>query len=226
LEKKKAMNSGANVLQKINIQEIKDGVVTLKGGALRAVLMVSSINFSLKSTEEQDAIILRYQEFLNSLDFPVQILIMNRKFDISEYLAGLEQKRNEQENELLKIQATEYIDFVRGLTQLSNIMSTFFYVIVPYAQTPDKKAGGMLSSLGGLFSPKNKQTAEKQTQEQMRASLWQRVEFVASGLHLMGLRTAVLNDDELLELFYRNYNPGAKDKPKFPSQEAKDKIVS
>ena len=88
----------------LDIQEIKDGVVILKNGGLRAVLMVSSINFDLKSTDEQDAIISYYQSFLNSLDFPVQIIISSRRINLKHYLEDLDQKSKEQTNELLHLQ--------------------------------------------------------------------------------------------------------------------------
>ena len=203
----------ASIAQKINIAEIKEGTAVMKNGSLRGVLMTNSINFSLKSTEEQDAIIYRYQDFLNSLDFALQILVITRKFDISDYLLMLEQKRNEQDNELLKIQATEYIEFIKGLTKLVNIMSTYFYLIVPFSASAERQAAGLIDKIGGLFKKKSKE-AEHQTFEEMRTGLWQRMEYISSGLAAMGLKAVILNDQELLELFYRIYNPDAKEKVK------------
>ncbi|MFH1226113.1 MAG: hypothetical protein V1684_02440 [bacterium] len=202
----------ADILQKIPIKEIKDGVIIMKDTSLRGVLMVSSANFALKSAQEQDALTMRYQEFLNSLDFPIQILVITRRFDVTEYLSLLEQKRNEQENELLKIQTGEYIDFIKGLTQIVNIMSTFFYVVIGYAQSEPRANAGLTDKITGLFK---KESPEQQTQtyEQMRAALWQRIEYISAGLTICNLKSAALNDQELTELFYRLYNPQAKEAP-------------
>ncbi len=203
----------SNILQKIPVKEIREGIALLNDGSCRGVLMTSSLNFSLKSTEEQDAITYHYQEFLNSLDFPLQILIATRKFDVSDYLALLEKKRNEQDNELLKIQVTEYIEFIKGLTQVVNVMSTFFYLIVPFAQIEQKKGGGVLGSLKSTFVKKDKKAA-LQTFEEMKVGLRQRMDYIASGLSGLGLKSAALKDEELLDLLYQMYNPDAKEKPK------------
>jgi len=203
----------ASIKTKIPIAEIKDNVVLMKDGSLRGVLMTNSLNFALKSTEEQDAITYRYQDFLNSLDFPLQILVVTRKFDVSDYLEMLEKKRNEQENELLKIQVSEYIDFIKGLTQMVNIMTTYFYLIVPFSQSEEQKAAGLGAQIKSLITGPDKQK-QKQTYEEMRAGLWQRVEFIASSLSATGLKTVPLNNDELLELYYKMYNPDAKEKVK------------
>ena len=209
----------ASILRKIPIADIKDNVVLMKDTSLRGVLMTNSLNFSLKSTEEQDAITYRYQDFLNSLDFPLQILIVTRKFDVSDYLEILEKKRNEQDNELLKIQVSEYIDFIKGLTQLVNIMSTYFYLIVPFSTSEESKkkgGGGISGTISGLFKGIGKKDTQKKTQsyDELRTGLWQRMEYISSGLSGIGLKTVSLNNEELLELYYRMYNPEAKEKPK------------
>ena len=210
----------ANILKKINIAEIKDGLVLMKDGSLRGILMTSSMNFSLKSTEEQDAITYKYQDFLNSLDFALQILIVTRRFDISDYTQMLEQKRNEQENELLKIQISEYMEFIKGLTQLVNVMSTFFYLIVPFSPSQEKQKASLASRVTSLIKPKRKEE-QIQSYEEMRTGIAQRMDYISSGLSALGLRTVVLNNEELLELFYKMYNPEAKEKPKIePALEA------
>ncbi|MDD5589551.1 MAG: hypothetical protein PHQ47_00040 [Candidatus Portnoybacteria bacterium] len=199
----------SNILNKIPIADIQNGIVFLKDGSLRGVLMVSSVNFALKSTDEQDALTFRYQQFLNSLDFPIQILIMTRRFDISDYIALIDQKKKEQENELLRIQTGEYIDFIKGLTQVVNIMSTFFYIIIPYAQSePAKAAMGFADKITRkIFSQETSQNQEKQSLEQMQTGLWQRVNYIISGLTMCNLKSAILDDLELKELFYKLYNP-------------------
>ncbi|MBI4709338.1 MAG: hypothetical protein HY764_04005 [Candidatus Portnoybacteria bacterium] len=206
------MNQGARKKKKIPVTEIKEGAILMKDGSLKGVLMIGSLNFSLKSSEEQEAITYRYQEFLNSLDFPIQILVSTRKFDVSDYLKTLEQKRVEQENELLKIQTSEYIDFVKNLSQMVNIMSTYFYVIVPFTQSIEKQATGLIEKMKKSFGKKNGET-KLPTFQQMRAGLWQRMEYISSGLSACSLKTVALNDDELVELLYKMYNPGARERP-------------
>lgn len=206
----------APIQQKILVEDIQDGVVTLKDGGLRAILMTTSTNFALKSTDEQDALIAKYQGFLNSLDFSLQILVISRQLDISDYLVALEQKRKEQPNELLKIQISEYIDFVKNLIQVSNIMSQSFFVVIPLSRV-EKKDGGFLDKLG--LSKKSTQTNENKSLDDLKSQLWQRVEYVASGLAGMGLKATPLNTQEITELFYHLYNMGLAEKPAFASPE-------
>ena len=129
---------GKSAQEFVDIAEIKDGVVILKNNSLRAVLMVSSINFDLKSTQEQEAIVAAYQNFLNSLDFPLQILISSRKLDISPYMELLTEKENVQENDLLRFQISEYRAFMKNLVGTANIMAKTFYIVVPFALTEGK----------------------------------------------------------------------------------------
>lgn len=199
------------IQQKINIRDIKENTVILENDALRAVLMTSSINFFLKSMEEQEAITLRYQEFLNSLDFSIQILITSRKFDVTDYLAMLEEKRKIQTNELLKIQMVEYVDFIKSLTEMSNIMTETFYLIIPFAPI-EKTAVNFWEKLASAFS--KKQEKINLEFEESRSQLWQRVEYVTAGLSRIGIKAVTLNTEELTELFYSAYNLDAKEKPK------------
>ena len=202
------------VQQKIIIEEIKDGVVVLKGGDLRGVLMASSVNFSLKSTEEQDALIFKYQSFLNSLDFPVQILMVSRHLNIDGYLASIEQKKKEQTNELLRIQIAEYLDFIKNLVQVGNIMDQSFFVVVPLARV-EKKEGGIIEKLGLFQNAKNTETVK--SFDELKTQLWQRLDYVSSGLAGMGIRSAPLNTEELTQLFYRLYNMGMKNIATMPA---------
>ncbi|MBI4836872.1 MAG: hypothetical protein HY813_00480 [Candidatus Portnoybacteria bacterium] len=201
-----------SIQEKIEIENIQDGVVLLKDGGLRAVLMTSSINFALKSTDEQDALIYHFQEFLNSLDFSIQILIASRKFDISNYLETLEQKRKEQENDLMRIQAAEYIDFIKGLTELANIVTESFYIIIPFAEMEAKTLTPLekLSLATGLRRPSASE--QKKSFEELKTQLWQRINYILSGLEGFGLKAVPLNDEDLIELFYHQYNPEAKEK--------------
>ncbi|MBU1102638.1 hypothetical protein KJ853_03220 [Patescibacteria group bacterium] len=206
------------VQQKILVEDVQEGIVVLKGGDLRAVLMTSSTNFALKSTQEQDALIMKYQGFLNSLDFSIQILAISRQLDISDYLALLEQMKKEQTNELLKIQISEYVDFVKNLVQVSNIMSQSFFVVVPLAKV-EKKEGGLLEKIG-LFQ-KNTTANLGKSLDELKAQLWQRVEYIISGLSGLGLKAVPLNTQEITELFYHLYNMGSQEKPTFQPEETK-----
>lgn len=192
----------------LEIEEIKDGTIVLKNGALRAVLMASSINFSLKSTDEQDALVYKYQQFLNSLDFTVQIMISSRKFDIGPYINALELKEKEQENELLRVQTAEYINFVKGLNEIGNIMTESFYVVVPFTIPQIKKT--LTSKLFGGLKAQKAEVKEQEFQE-LKTQLWQRVEFVVSSLRGASIKVVPLNTEELIELFYKLYNPSAKE---------------
>lgn len=203
------------VQQKIDIEDIQEGVIILKDGSLRAILMTSSVNFSLKSTEEQDALIYKYQGFLNSLDFPVQISAISRALDISDYLALMEQRKKEQANELLRIQMNEYQDFVKNLVQASHIINQSFYLVIPLFRIENKKSG-LLTKLGLTAG----QSAQQKTEslEELKTQLWQRAEYVIAGLSGLGIKSVPLNTEEIIQLFYRLYNMSAKDNPAFKNQ--------
>jgi len=191
----------------VPIKEIKEGVLILKSGGLRAVLLVSSINFALKSHEEQEAIIARFQQFLNSLDFSAQIVIQSRKLEIDEYLSKVKELEKAQENELLRVQTGEYHNFVKELVASTNIMNKTFYVVVPYSVGEGAKKKGTLNLLKETVGKQGAQL-EPQRFSQMKAQLWQRVDHVAASLSAMGVRVVPLNTEELIELFYELYNPG------------------
>ncbi len=184
----------------------------MKNGTLKAVLMVSSINFALKSQEEQEAIIYRFQNFLNSLDFSVQIVISSRKLNIEDYYKILSIKEREQPHELLKIQIGEYRNFIHELVEMANIVSKTFYVAVSFSQSED------LLSLGkGIFGQMGKQDKKQklifkeEEFEKNRGQLLQRVQHIANGLAGMGLKMTTLNTQELIELFYTLYNPSVSE---------------
>lgn len=201
--------------QKIIIEEIKEGVIVLKGGDLRGILMASSVNFSLKSTDEQDSLILKYQSFLNSLDFPIQILMNSRHLSIDGYLASIEQKKKEQANELLRIQIAEYLDFIKNLVQVGNIMDQSFFVVVPLGRVESKNENAIEKL--GLFQKKESQ--ETKNFDELKTQLWQRLEYVAAGLAGLGIKSVPLNTEEIVQLFYRLYNMGTKTAPTAPISE-------
>lgn len=199
--------NAASIQKHMEIKEIRDDVVILKNGGLRAILMTTSLNFDLRSVEEQDALIYQYQNFLNSLDFSIQIMIASRKFNIEPYLETLKQKREKQENPLLKMQTLEYIDFVKQLTKSTNIMTESFYVVVPYSPSVVKKKG----FLDQFFKKQAQKPAKNQRFQELKNNLWQRVEFVAVGLQSVSVKAIPLKTEELVELFYKLYNPSAKE---------------
>ncbi len=195
----------------VPVKEIRDGVVLLKDGSLRALVMVSSINFSLKSVDEQEATIAEFQNFLNSLDFSTQIFIQSRKLDIRPYIAMMEARKKEQINDLIKIQTREYIEFIKNFTDNVNIMSKNFFVVVSYmpAMTQGKKI-----PIPGIGKKKEGDVEKKSDSfEENRLQLEQRIDVVDQGLTRIGLRTARLGTEETIELLYKIFNPGESEKP-------------
>jgi len=197
---------GASTQKYVDVEEIKDDVIVLKNGSLRAILLVSSINFDLKSSEEQDAIIGQYQNFLNSLDFPIQIVISSRKFNIKPYLDILEKKEIQQENELLKFQISEYKNFVENLIKVSNIVSKFFYIVVPFYPVESREQG-LLDKIMAVFNPRQITAEKKVLFETYKNQLWQRADHISAGLSGIGVRVTLLKTEEIIELLYNSYNP-------------------
>lgn len=195
--------------------EIHEGIVITKTGELRVVLMASSINFSLKSEQEQTAIIYAYQSFLNSLTFPIQIMMQSRQLDLSKYLAKLKESSAKQANELLKNQMEDYRNYVEKLIKVANIMDKKFYIVIPY-MPPTTTA--MVKP--GLFNKQKDNSSVKITPEQFsgyKQELSQRVQVIQSGLGSIGVRTAQLNTQQIVELLYGIYNP---------EEAAKEKLIN
>lgn len=196
--------------QFVPVKEIRNGIIVMKNGEYRGVLICSSINFGLKSADEQHAITIGFQNFLNTLDFSVQIVVNSRKMDLRPYLALLEEKAPEQQSELMRIQLHEYIEFVRSFADQANIMTKSFYVVVPYA--PHVSAASTVSFLRGE-SAAVKSAAAKTSFEEDRAQLEQRLSLVAGGLGGTGVRAVTLGTEEVIELLYRAFNPGELENP-------------
>ncbi len=192
----------------IPIKEVRDGVVVLKDGDLRAIVLANSVNLSLKSSDEQKATILQFQNFLNTLDFSVQISVQSRRLDIRPYLLLLENRIKVQSEPLLKLQTKEYIEFIKNFTESVAIMTKSFFVIVPYTHTALKSDSGVLSR---LFSRRNKEEerAAKQVDfEEKRSQLEERVAVIQQGLSRCGINSAQLGTEEVVEVFYKVFNPG------------------
>lgn len=190
----------------LHVAEIKDDTVIMKDGTLRAVLLVSSINFALKSEDEQNAIISAYVSFLNSMSTPFQILIQSRQLDLEQYLAYLKEAQTKQTNDLLKIQMAEYLQYITELVELGNIMTKRFYVIVPY-EPFRAKARGFFQRVGDVVSPTSLVSLNQKQFAQRQKDLFTIVDQVLSGLAGMSLRAEVLDTQALIELFYNTYNP-------------------
>ena len=192
----------------IDIDKIRDGVVILKNGGLRAVLMCGSRNLELESTDSQTAIIGAYADFLNSFDWPLQIVIHSRKLDIGPHLSALEEKLKTQENELLRIQTAEYIDFMKSFTSLSNIMVKRFYTVIPFDPI-ESKTGNPFEKIGSLIKKpsKNLHGLPEEKFQEYRTQLLQRVEHIILSLAHVNIKSAALQTEELIELFYNLYNP-------------------
>jgi len=197
---------GKSAQDYVDVDEIRDGVIVMKNRSLRAVLLVSSINFDLKSSEEQEAIIAQYQVFLNSLDFPLQIIVSSRKLNISPYLEMLKKKEKEHQNELMRMQVAEYVDFIGKLTDMSQIMSKFFYIVVPFFPIENQE-GGFFSKVFAMANPKQKITEDKKNFEIYKNQLMQRVDQIEAGLGGVGVKIAPLGTEEIIELLYNSYNP-------------------
>jgi type IV secretory pathway VirB4 component len=189
----------------------------MKDDSIRTILMASSLNIALKSQDEQEAIIAQFQNFLNSLEFSTQFYVQSRRLDIRPYLALLEEKEKEQVNELMKIQTKEYIDFIKNFTETTNIMSKSFFIVVPYTSNIGagvERRWSALSVFGGNTSPQTKNTKEwLENFEESKTQLEQRIAIVEAGLSRFGIRVALLGTEEIIELFYKIFNPGEIDKP-------------
>lgn len=195
-----------STLHYLDIAGIRQDTVIMKDGSLRAVILVSSINFALKNEDEQSSIVSAYVSFLNNINFPLQIVIQSRELNIENYLNNLGQKEKEQTNELLKMQIKEYISYIKELISLSKIMNKRFYVVVPYNPLSDKKKG-FLPRLTETFSPASLIKMKEDNFKNLRQELQRRLDNVTSGLDSIGLNTIELDTQSLIELYYNTYNP-------------------
>lgn len=197
----------------IPVETVRSGVIVLKEDGYRGVLMCSSMNFSLKSEDEQRAIILGFQNFVNTLDFTVEIVVHSRKMDIRPYLALLESRADAQQSELMRIQVREYMAFIRNFIDSSDIMTKLFYVVVPYTPAISSEVASTLPFIKKLApgAPVPEDTGDHF--EEHRIQLEQRMALVSSGLQNAGVRAVPLGTEELIELLYRSFNPGEMESP-------------
>lgn len=192
----------------VPIKEIRDGIIVLKNGDLRAIVLANSINLSLKSNDEQRATIMQFQNFLNTLDFPVQISIQSRRLDIRPYLLLLENRMKIQNEPLLKLQTKEYMEFIKNFTDAVSIMTKNFFIIVPYTHTTLGTNTGILDK---IFSRKNKEEEKRASIvafEEKRSQLDERIAVIQQGLSRCGIKSVQLGTEEVVEVFYKVFNPG------------------
>lgn len=201
------MAKGSATQDFVPIERVREGVVILKTGEIRAVLITNSLNLGLKSEDEQQAVLSQFQSFLNSLDFPVQFFVESRKLNIKPYMTLLQERSVLVKEDLLKIQIHEYMGFIKKFTDESNIMTKHFFITVPYFnQATQTVSASSIMSLGA--APKT----NEESFDTSRIQLDQRVASVVQGLSRFGLRAQRLGTEEVVELFYKLFNPGEADR--------------
>lgn len=187
----------------VPIADIKQNVVIMKDGRMCSILLASSINFALKSQDEQRAILGQFQTFLNTLDFSIQFYIQSRRLDIEPYLDQLRARETDQDNDLMRIQLREYVEFIKTFVVEVDVMSKNFFIVIPY--TP--KTVDITKGISSVFGGKQKPTTDDASFEEHRLQLEQRASLVEQGLNRIGVRTITLEDEALVELYYHIFNP-------------------
>lgn len=207
--KQKKGSPGTSTQLYLNIAEIKDNVIILKNGGIRAILQTNSVNFNLKSEDEQNAIIYSYQNFLNSIDFPVQILVQSRKLDVDKYIENVRAIGEKHENTLLKDQTIEYCEYIQKLVEYADIMEKKFYVVVPFDPYRSQNSNMFAKFMQRISSADSIDSIKRRHKEfdELNKNLTQRVNTVKAGLEGCNLRVAQLTTPQLVELFYGIYNP-------------------
>ncbi len=195
----------------LDIAEIRDDLVILRDGTIRSVLLVSSINFALKSVDEQNAIVQAYMQFLNALEFPIQVLIQSRRMNIDSYMNQITESEKTLNNDLLKRQIRDYRDFVLQLVKLGDIMQKRFYVVVPYNPLDKSEGGstqrGFFQRLGDVLSPTIAGKLSEDKFQKMKFDIGLRINQIVGGLSSMSLNAVQLDTQSLIELYYTVYNP-------------------
>jgi hypothetical protein len=195
----------------LEVQDIREGILLLKNNTIRGILMVSSLNFALKSEEEQTAIIYAFQSFLNSLDFSCQIVVQSRNINITPYLDSLKDLEDRQTNDLLKKQTASYREFIKNMVVGDVVMTKNFYVVVPYTlmeilgvRAATKQFNVLKQISGGKEESKPMDDSQFQ---RCKTQLWQRMEYLAMGLRRCGLEAVPLTTPEIIELFWAIHHP-------------------
>ena len=197
----------------LEFSEVRDGIIVTKTGELRSVLLASPINFSLKSEQEQTAIVYAFQNFLNSLNFPIQIVMRSKKLDLSKYVSKLKEVAKTQTNELLRTQTDDYVEFVERLVKIANIMDKKFYVVIPF-MPPTKLQDSSKSVKGLVGAPQNNVQISASDFNTWKIELNLRIEVTIGALGSIGIRSAQLNTQQVIEMLYEIYNPEEANKEK------------
>lgn len=206
------MAKGTATQEFVPIECIRDGIIILKSGELRAILLTNSLNLALKSEDEQQSILLQFQTFLNSLDFGIEFFVESRRLNIKPYIDLLQARSKEVKEDLLKIQIHEYIGFITKFTEESNIMTKHFFITVPYFQSGNNSTDRPSSLLSFGSSSSGASKENQTTFEISRIQLEQRVSTVVQGLSRFGLRAQKLGTEEVVELFYKLFNPSEQNR--------------
>lgn len=189
----------------VPVQDIKENVVILKNGQMNMVLLASSINFALKSLDEQEAILRQFQAFLNTIDFSIQIYVQSRRLNIQPYLDMLAAREEKQDNDLMRIQLREYMQFVKTFTEEVDVMSKNFFVVIPYTPVAANLQSNITDILG--VNKKKRVYFDSANFKEHKLQLEQRATLVEQGLSRIGVRTVQLSNEELVELYYHVFNP-------------------
>lgn len=197
--------SNISTQSSLNIADIRNGILITRDGKISKIIEAKPVNFALKSEDDKNALIGQFQSFLNSLSFPIQILVQSRKIDISPYLAYLKQKLDKTENQLMRLQVGEYMAFIDKLTQLANIMDKKFFVVVSYTNIKNETKG-LFSNLAGGSAPKEIKMTESEFEKNTK-ELEQRVATVTQSLATMEIQSTILSTQKIIELYYGIYNP-------------------
>lgn len=201
-------NSTQSTLQ---LSELRDGMVIMIDGSYRAVIACKSINFDLMSDREREGVEYSYQNFLNSLNFPIQILVRSQRVDIGPYIDKLVNIRRTQDNMLLGVLMDDYIGFMDALSQEANIMEKSFYIVVPFF--PKGDAANLVEQGKGFFGklfakPQNTIThIDAASYQKAKDEIKNRVDSVIAGLFQLGVQSMQLDTKSLGELYYNYYNP-------------------
>ena len=225
-EAKKNRNKYLATQRYLQLSSVHDDTLVLKDGGLRAILEVSALNFDLKSEEEQNALIISYQHFLNALDFPVQVLVRSRKIDIDSYLALLKSKITSQQNDLMKAQLQDHIQYIKRLVEYTDIMEKRFFLIVPFTP-PEVLPTSTFSKFLKYITPDDtvlKTIARKKQFKELRSKLETRINVVTTGIENCGMKVRRLKTEEIIELMYQSYNPDICKRQKLANME--DVVVS
>lgn len=192
----------ATTQEHLDIEDIRDDLLILKNGNVVLVLQTNAVNFDLLSEEEQDAMIFAYSQLLNSLSFPIQVLVRSKIMDISNYLQKLREAKAKQENRALVAQMELYDNFIQELVAKNNVLDKRFYVVIPYIEVS-------LNSLNPLSSLGSKKVVFDKwgTLEKAKLSLAPKKEHLMKQLGRIGVKSKQLPTQELVELFYDTYNP-------------------